>query len=491
MKIITKSYHALVAALLLSLFSYTLNAAAKSYPNETKIPFTADSGETVDAYQGWLWVPENRSEPSSRMIKLEYVRFPMRSQSESAKKSTSASPIVYLAGGPGGSGVRTAKRQRFPLFMAMREFGDVIALDQRGVNNKQLRCTSKQTIDLAQVSTRTQRIEAMRAAIDDCRRVWRAQNIDIRGYTTQESATDLDALRQHLNADKISLWGISYGSHLALASIKTMASRIDKVVLSSVEGLDQTIKYPHQTDLYFQRLQLAINSNKDLKAKYPDIIAMIKGVHTTLEKKPVPLELTKASGKVPLMLQKHTMQSIASSLVADPKNAIMLLSIYQDLAAGNTEVITNILNQFFPIETHIKISGMSMAMDLASGITEARYQEVLKQSKTGLLGDKLNFGLHHFGDIEGLDLGDEFRKDPISDVPTLVLSGTLDGRTYLSSQRLATKGLSNAQHVVVENAGHNLFMSSPAVTDAILTFMRGKKITNERIFIELPAGESH
>ncbi|MDQ3819716.1 MAG: alpha/beta hydrolase, partial [Acidobacteriota bacterium] len=69
-------------------------------------------------------MPENRSDPKSRLIEIVFVRF----------KSTAKNPgppIIYLAGGPGNSGIDQARGNRFPLFMAMREFGDVIALDQR------------------------------------------------------------------------------------------------------------------------------------------------------------------------------------------------------------------------------------------------------------------------------------------------------------------------------------------------------------------------
>src|SRR5690606_28539839 len=60
-----------------------------------------------------------------RRIRLGYVRFP----------STAAQPgppIIYLAGGPGGSGVDAATGPRFPIFMALRAVADVIAFDQRG-----------------------------------------------------------------------------------------------------------------------------------------------------------------------------------------------------------------------------------------------------------------------------------------------------------------------------------------------------------------------
>ena len=85
-----------------------------------------------------------------------------------------------------------------------------------------------------------------------------------------------------------------------------------------------------------------------------------------------------------------------------------------------------------------------------------------------------------------LDLGDEFRVFPRSSVPTLLLTGTLDGRTYIEEQQEATRGLTNLTHVMVANAGHNLFMVSPDVTETFHKFLRDDKIDKDDIVIALP-----
>src|SRR5688572_21698003 len=102
--------------------------------------FESASKEKVDAELGRLLVPENRQKADSRLIELAFVRF----------KSTSKNPgppIVYLAGGPGGSGIGAARGTRFPLFMAMREIADVIALDQRGTGMSKPNLQCRETID--------------------------------------------------------------------------------------------------------------------------------------------------------------------------------------------------------------------------------------------------------------------------------------------------------------------------------------------------------
>ena len=105
--------------------------APVSPPSLTVTPyaFKAPDGSTIDAELGAFEVPERRANPASRRITLRFVRF----RSTAAKPGA---PIVYLAGGPGASGIRTAAGPRFPLFMALRALGDVIALDQRGVGRR-------------------------------------------------------------------------------------------------------------------------------------------------------------------------------------------------------------------------------------------------------------------------------------------------------------------------------------------------------------------
>src|SRR5215203_3269580 len=117
--------------LLIFLLSVTIPINAQRRTGSLKIkPYTFENekNEKIESEFGTLLVPENRSDPESNLIELAFVRF----------KSTARNPgppIVYLAGGPGGSGIGTARGSRFPLFMALREVADVIAFDQRGTGH--------------------------------------------------------------------------------------------------------------------------------------------------------------------------------------------------------------------------------------------------------------------------------------------------------------------------------------------------------------------
>ncbi|BBM04259.1 alpha/beta fold hydrolase [Microbulbifer sp. GL-2] len=387
-----------------------------------------------------------------------------------------------------------AVNYRFGMFMALRRYGDVIALDQRGTgqSNNLENCKSKQIIPPLAPTTDTQYIKQHRSALRECLSFWRDKGIDLAGYNTAENARDLEALRQHLGAEKVVLWGTSYGSHLALAAIREMESSIDRVILSSAEGLNQTIKLPSRTESYLDRLQLAVNQQPAAKLAYPDIKGLMQRVHTKLDRQPLKIQLSQSDGsKLGSLLQRRDMQQIAAAFIADPKSATHLLAFYRAIDRGEMPAFDQVPRRYFPDGflspgSAISLRPMSTAMDMASGISKGRKAQIGEQSRTALLGSYLNFSYHYDGLAPELDLGDSFRVNPEGDIPVLLLSGTLDGRTYIESQREAVAGLKTVTHVTVKNAGHNLFMASKEVQDTINLFMEGRPIEKTTLTVDLP-----
>ena len=473
----------LFAGLVGLLVSAAACAAQGPPPGETEITFEADSGETVAAFEGRFEGPENRADPDSRMIELGYVRFPATGEDPGA-------PIVYLAGGPGGSGTGTARGRRFPLFMAMREHGDVIAFDQRGTGLSEApeRCRSSVIVPAAEPVSDADFAELQRAAVEECGGVWRDEGVDLAGWDTRDSVADLSALRRHLRAERISLWGISYGTHLALAAMKDIEPELDRVILASAEGLDQTVKLPARTDAYFARLQAAVDTQPAAAEAYSDIAGLMRRVHARLEVEPVLLSLPQEDGEpIDFLLQRHTMQQAASALVSDPQSAALLLSIYREVDAGEYDRLAGLLARYLEPGEPITLRAMPTSMDLASGVSPARLEQFEAQAPEGLVGAYLNFPMPQIlGVWPGHDLGAEFREAPVSDVPVLLLTGTLDGRTYTEGQAEAVRGLTDVHQVMVVNAGHNLFMTSPEVGYVMSAFMRGEAELPGEIVVDLP-----
>lgn len=485
MQIITSTWLAWAPVLFFFLFGCP-TAFTAPLEGEKHFTFETWGGQRADGYRGSLQVPENRRKKHSRSIPVEYLRFP-------ATGAQAGPPIIYLAGGPGGSGI-AAVNYRFGMFMALRRYGDVIALDQRGTGASNIlpQCRSSQVIP-ATVPVSDQRyIEYHRRALRECLAFWQRSGIDLAGYNTIENVRDLDALRQHLGAEKVVLWGTSYGSHLALAALRGMEDRIEKVVISSAEGLNQTVKLPARTDAYLRRLQLAIDSQPEAQNAYPDIAALMRRVHDALDKKPLPIQIPLRDGtRTDYLLQRRDMQRIASSFIADPTSAARLLAFYRALDRGDTPAFDAVPARYFPDAFFrpgmpIVLDAMSTATDIASGIGKERAVDIAAQAESALLKDYLNFSYHYDGVAPELDLGERFRTPPVSNIPVLLLSGSLDGRTTLESQREAVSGLTNLTGITVENAGHNLFMASAEVQQVIDRFMENRPIETTTIKVSLP-----
>lgn len=440
--------------------------------------FISRSKDTVDTELGTIQVPENRTNPNSRMINIKFVKF----------KSTSSNPgypIVYLAGGPGGSGIGAARGRRFELFMALSQFADVIALEQRGtgLSNDLPRCPEMARLDLMEPGTMDYYISNLSKTAGSCIEFWKGENVDITGYNTIENANDLEDLRKALGTEKLNLWGISYGTHLAFNYIKRYEDKVDKVILASLEGPDETIKLPSNTQAYLNTLVSYINKNEAAQKAYPDLLGLMKSVFDRLESSPVKSEFQnpRSGKKGEVMISKLDLQLVTSYfLVKNPEDAAKLPFLYHQMKQGD---FSGVATYIAMVKSYAgMIDPMSFAMDAMSGISSERWEQVQKEADSALLGRTTNFP---FPDI-GLKVGfpmmpDSFRENPISGVNALFFSGTLDGRTYIPAAKKLVAGFKNGKHIIIEGAGHDLFLSTPKVKEIMLNFMEGKKVKSQTI----------
>ncbi|WP_339932225.1 alpha/beta fold hydrolase [uncultured Brevundimonas sp.] len=466
------SRRALLAATGLAIPSFAL-AQAQAGP----IRFKGWRDQETDAEQGFFEVPEDRRDPGSRRIRLSYVRFP----STAARPGP---PIVYLAGGPGGTATGTATGPRFPIFEALRAVADVIAFDQRGTglsNHIPPRPASTAPLPVLTRAGITARVrdEFQKAWVD-----WTAAGVAMRGYNAAESADDIDDLRRHLGVETIDLWGISYGSHLALSVLKRHGDRVGRVALASLEGQDQTVKRPARLDAYLDRVDGLLDADPAARAAVPNLPALMRRVHARLEAEPAPLTLPVQGQSLDLQIGGFAIQMLAGGLIANPPTLAMLPGLYLALEAGQVAMLAPFLARMGGV---IEISGMPEAMDLASGISPARLRLVEQEAQTAVLGDALNFPMPHLlGAVPDVDLGEAFRAPMSIDTPALLVQGTLDGRTPLEEQAEVADQFRHKSTVVVENAGHNVFEAHPEVQDLLVRFFRGEAVADTRLSLPPP-----
>ncbi len=439
--------------------------------------FAGWRGAETDAERDVFEVPEDRRDPASRRISLSYVRFP----------STAAQPgppIVYLAGGPGGTATGAATGPRFPIFMALREVADVIAFDQRGTGLSNHIPSHPPSAGPLPALTRDALTRHFRHEFQTAWADWTRAGVAMRGYNTAESADDIDALRRHLGAETIDLWGISYGTHLALSVLKRHGDRIGRVALASLEGQDQTVKRPARLDAYLQRVDALLDVDPSARAAVPDLPGLMRRVHERLEAAPAALTVAGPAGPVPLEVGGFAVQLLAGSLIANPGTLALLPGLYLALDAGQTDALAPFLGS---MAGQLGVTGMPEAMDLASGVSAHRLGLIEAEARTAVLGDALNFPMPHLrGAVEGVDLGDDFRAPFRIETPALLVAGTLDGRTPLEEQAEVNAQFRNRIQVTVENAGHNVLESHPDVQDLIVRFFREDAVADTSLSLPPP-----
>jgi pimeloyl-ACP methyl ester carboxylesterase len=458
-----------IAALLL----VSAPAAAAERPSLHLEPyaFKLADGSNLAAERGRFEVPEDRRDPRSRRIAIGFMRLKSTSP-------TPGAPIVYLAGGPGGTGTGTARGPRQPLFLALREVADVIVLDQRGTgwSNAIPPCTADAPFDRAQALTEASLTAYYRATLDACVNTWQRAGVALGGYTTEASADDLEDLRRALGAPRLDLWGISYGTHLALATMRRHPKSIGRAALASVEGLGQTVKLPSAAAASFERIDAALGG--------VGLPALMRRVHARFAT-PQPM----AADGERFIADAFALQMVAGFVAKNPDGLAQLVQLYRAADRGDTGRFAALVHRLL-LARPLTLGGMAEAMDIASGIDPARLAQVDREAPDAPTGRALNFPMPQLRDaIAGLDLGDPFRREIKSRIPVLVLSGDLDVRTPLEEQQAAIAGLKRRHVVRVLNGGHDLYEAHPDMPALLLAFFSGRPVTTRALRLPPPRAD--
>jgi pimeloyl-ACP methyl ester carboxylesterase len=201
-------------------------------------PFDKVQGVTVDC--GYLTVPEDRTNPKGATIRIAVARY------KAALPNPASDPIVYLEGGPGGSPLRAYTKSFSALFGPFNQKRDVILVDQRGTGYSEpaLDCPeiTQLTLDQLNQELTPEATDVLsNKALQACHDRLKSKGINLSAYTSAANAADLNDLRIALGIKEWNLYGISYGTRLALTALRDTPTGIRSVAIDSV--------YPPQTSL--------------------------------------------------------------------------------------------------------------------------------------------------------------------------------------------------------------------------------------------------
>lgn len=419
----------------------------------------------------YLVVPEDRTKDNGRMVKLAVARL------HSKATTPLPDPVVDLHGGPGGDGLSGIEGWSDAQFLEQR---DMILYDQRGsgLSVPSLDCPEVNEAILERF-TKTDSYEAeleeRRTAVKACRDRLVADGVDLNQYDSEVSATDLDDLRKAMKVDKWNLLGVSYGTRLALTTMRSYPDGIRSVLLDSV--------YPttvggsqRQIDSGQRALdQLAQGCNENAKCKQAngDLSATLQKAYETLNSKPYSgqVDLGQPNGTIDLNINGDDAIGGLFTALYDHTLIPALPGIIKQISDGNYAIIPAIAQQGIPFATQFA-EGAAMSIDCAdSGAVdpEGTKKAVADPGQWAVVVGESSMTYCDIWDVEPLPAS--FNEPVVSDLPALVLAGTYDPVTPPADSKAAYEALTNATFGEVDGIGHGAISSNECAYDVYRAFV--------------------
>jgi pimeloyl-ACP methyl ester carboxylesterase len=453
---------------------------ATNTPSPTGVPrfektdcwFKEPLGSDVEC--GWLIVPEDHAQPDGKTIKLAVARF------KSDASEPEPDPVIYLEGGPGGSALKSYINQFDFFFGPLLEKRDVVLFDQRGTGYSEpaLSCPEyvQAAFDMLPEDLSTTESEAIaNKALLACRDRLVKEGVNLDAYNSAQNAADIEALRQALGYDQINLYGISYGTRLALTALRDAPAKVRSAVIDSV--------YTPQVDLYsqipvngeraFEALFNACAAEPSCAENYPDLRQTFFDLKARLDQEPVTFTITLNSGEQhEMLLNGDSLMGLVFQSMYATSIIPMLPRLIYDLRDGKTDLAAGLEGEF--LSQYDKISvGMQHAVQCKEElpfVTQADIEETLQQHPAyAPLGSR---GIVELCRAWGLSPADPEENQPVSsDVPTLVVSGEFDPVTPPGWAEDAAKTLSQSFYFNVPRAGHGPTISEDCPRSILLAFL--------------------
>jgi len=419
---------------------------------ETECPSGVPTSHATQC--GWVSVPEDHAAPSGAALKLFVLR--VFSDADGVKDD----PIVYLEGGPGGSGVATVSAL-FDYFEPLLAHRDLVTFDQRGAGDSlpSLACDELRGTEAALDSDLSPRVAACRTRLTE-------DGVDPSKYTSAQNALDVDDVRGALGYESWNLLGVSYGTRLALTVMRDAPAGVRSVVLDSTVPLEVDLLAETAPNAYadFERLFEACRQDADCAAAYPDLMGTMLGIVDRLNADPIP---SKFSDGTSYQLTGADVLGVLFTFLYAWENLPYIPRLIHEIDAGDYSLILKFIEESWA-------GGYSEGMYLSINCSEEAAftsAEALQSAAVGLpaafaecFASPAVFDQCVAWDVPA---SPALENEAVhSSLPTLVLAGYYDPITPPSFGQLVASALPRSQYLELGGAAHGA-MTTPCGLELI------------------------
>lgn len=422
---------------------------------------------------GTITVPENRNLPASRLISIPFLR--IRSHA-----SNPSEPVFALAGGPGQSNMAWDGGKEL-VFLKNHDF---VTVGYRGVDGSVALDLPEMTRALKEngdpLSEKS--LQAMAAAWNAGAERLKAEGVDLDGYTMLEVVEDNESVRRALGYDRIDLLSESYGTRVAYLYALKHPESVFRSAMIAVNPPGHFVWNANVIDAQLREYSRLWSRDRASVRKSPDLYMSMSRVLRSMPRRWLLFPID--PGKV---------RVVTFALLFHRSTAAMVFDAYVSAQHGDPSGLALMSLAYDYVLPSLGIWG-----DLACKAVSADFDSTINYAACDTSGETplgspmtaFSWGPLEYSRWPVRTLPEEFRSVHRSDVPTLLISGSVDFSTppnYARDELLPS--LQNGRQVVISECGHvnDLWNVNAANTRLILTsfYDTGTPDTSQNAYVPM------
>lgn len=404
-----------------------------------------------EVYCRELMVPEDRRVADGRQIPIRIMVL------AATGDSRQPDPLLVIPGGPGQSAIAAPNLRGFfaEFFAPVRKHRDVVLVDQRGTGGSNP-LLLQPSAELLYARTDVNLPPAWgRAALPRL-----SELADLARYTTADAAFDLDAVRSALQAQRINLYGTSYGTRVAQYYLKRFGEHARSAVLKAVSppGDNIALSYGSKPQRSLELLFDLCTADPACNDAFPELRTQLHDVLARLEQAPVSVDITHPQTGAPSTFQV-TRGNFAFGIRVQMMNTygfVGLPALISDAHAGDFSSWAAFLSQIPAVYSTQLYGGMTFSVIATEDASRLNEAAIRADADDTLIGDTLARSFLEVAEFwpHG-EAPDDLFAPLVSDVPVLLVSGALDPATPPEGANAMLPGLPNGRHIVFTGGSHS------------------------------------
>jgi len=394
-------------------------------------------------------------------------------------------PVLYLAGGPGGSAWLEPEYVHFWFdWVEQTDLGhDVIVFDQRGtgLGTPRLDCPEVLAFMRAALQSSLPPAEGYSrylAAARRCHRRLKAEGHDLARYTTAENARDVAVLMEALGAQQWNLYGVSYGTRLAMEVMRSYPRRLRSVVLDSAYPFDVNflVDWPWLVHHALERIFDACARDPECVGVHGDPRALFPELLRRLRRQPVTVAVDDPQGgeSVAVSVNDERLVDALFSAMYDPDLVPAIPRALDALVRGNPDPLRPLVENLVLVSLDETLSDgtyLSVECHDQAPVTRERYLEEVARYPliAPYVADAWDFDPCR--EWESGRVTRQFRSPVRSEIPTLVLAGEFDPITPPRWGERVARDFVHGHLVVLAGAGHGVVDGESCASEVVRRFL--------------------